>query len=213
LEYVDFFAHIAMLLFIISFIVTDMYYLRLIALFAIIFEIIYLYMAPDNPLWVFIVWDLIFLSVNIFQIIRLIKQNQTISFTDIEKELFDTMFSNFSKLEFLKLLRVGTWKTLDAGIKITESGQNVKNVHLIFNGIVEVYSQGERIYTLKDGQLIGEMSFMNELPATATTITLTQTKLISWDQDQLRLLLKRNPTLQYAMERVFNKDLISKMTQ
>ena len=42
--------------------------------------------------------------------------------------------------------------------------------------------------------------------------TLRPTRYLVWPQDELRGLLKRNPTMDVAMQSVFNLDLVRKLT-
>ena len=65
----------------------------------------------------------------------------------------------------------------------------------------------------RDGTLIGEMSYVQGGGATATVRVLRPTRYLSWSRKELRRLLKRNPTMDLAMQTVFSMDLTRKLTQ
>ena len=66
---------------------------------------------------------------------------------------------------------------------------------------------------MKDGNLIGEVSFINEGPATATVRAMEPTRYLSWSKQDLRGLLMRNPTMKFAMDTVFSKELSRKLAR
>ena len=59
---------------------------------------------------------------------------------------------------------------------------------------------GKKVAELKDGQFIGEMSFLTEKPATATCIVKHDSEVLVWKQEQFKELLKRNPSLYFTIQ-------------
>ena len=82
---------------------------------------------------------------------------------------------------------------------------------MIYNGEVEVERQQQVIASLRDGTFIGEMSFLQDSSATATVRTKRPPRYIAWPADELKKLLKRNPTMDIAMNTVFQLDLAKKL--
>ena len=73
-------------------------------------------------------------------------------------------------------------------------------------------SQQQVVAFLRDGTFIGEISFLQGSSATATVRTKRPTRYIVWPTDELRKLLTRNPTMDIAMNTVFQLDLTKKLT-
>jgi len=71
---------------------------------------------------------------------------------------------------------------------------------LIYNGTVDIAVKGKWVAELKDGQFIGEMSFLTEKPATAECIVKHDTECIVWRQPEFKALLKRNPSLYFTIQ-------------
>ena len=62
---------------------------------------------------------------------------------------------------------------------------------------------------MKDGQFVGEMSFLTEQPATATCIVRHDAELLVWKQEQFKELLKRNPSLYFTIQSLLSAQVSS----
>ena len=116
------------------------------------------------------------------------------------KELYETMFKGMTPVEFLKITKIADWVHFKSGEVITQQKHAVETLNLIYNGTVDVAVDSKKVAELKDGQFVGEMSFLTEKPATATCITKHDTELLVWKQEQFKELLKRNPSLYFTIQ-------------
>ena len=80
---------------------------------------------------------------------------------------------------------------------------------LIYNGTVDVVVDNKKVAELKDGQFVGEMSFLTEKTATATCIVKHNTECLVWKQPEFKELLKRNPSLYYTIQSLLSNQLVS----
>ena len=85
----------------------------------------------------------------------------------------------------------------------------VTDLILIYNGTVDVKVKNKKVAELKDGQFVGEMSFLTEKLATATCIVKHDTECLVWKQPEFKDLLKRNPSLYYTIQGLLSNQLIS----
>ena len=76
---------------------------------------------------------------------------------------------------------------------------------------VTVEKGGVEVTRTRDGTMIGEMSYIQGGNATATVRATRPTRCLVWPADELRHLLKRNPTMDIAMSSVFSLDLAKKL--
>ncbi len=213
MNYFEFATHLASVLTLFAYLVKDMLWLRALTVLASIAGIIFNYFVPATPLWAVIYWNLVFIVINVVQIIIIIKNRSDVSFTDEERELYETLFKNFEPFEFMKLLRIGKWIEAKQGEALTIEAEPVDNIILIYNGRLSVEIGGQRVGEVKDGSLIGEISFITGGPATATVRALEKTRYVAWPKDEMRRLLNRNPTMRFAMDSVFSKELSKKLTR
>lgn len=209
----ELFGHVSYSLQAISYLVRDILLLRIIAICASIAEITYDFLIADHPLWVGILWNGCFVVINTGQILYALVERGQLKFQPEEMELYETVFHRFSLLEYKKLLRIGEWQSLPPQSVITQEGEDIDSVILIYNGLVSVQKAGKEVAQLKDGNIIGEMSFLQGGAATATTKTLAPTRVLKWKKTELRALLDRNPTMGLAMQSVFNAELIYKLVK
>ncbi|MGI8917766.1 MAG: cyclic nucleotide-binding domain-containing protein [Pyrinomonadaceae bacterium] len=212
MDKVYFATHLASVLTLLAYLVKDILWLRALTILACIAGIIFNYFVASTPLWAVINWNLIFIAINVVQIVLILRERRGVNFTEEERELYQTLFKNFAPFEFMKLLRVGEWKDAKKGQVLAVEKQRLDNILLIYNGLLAVEAAGQQIAQLTDGNLIGEMSFVKEGVASATVRVIRPTRYISWPKAELRHLLKRNPNMRYSMEQVFTGDLVRKLT-
>ncbi|MCO4754216.1 MAG: cyclic nucleotide-binding domain-containing protein [Bacteriovoracaceae bacterium] len=190
-----------------SFMVRDMLWLRGLSIMASCCGIFYSSTVAKTPLWTPIVWSCVFIGLNVYHISRLILENRGITFTDKEQELYQTCFSTLSPLEFKKLNDIAEWKQISENEKIIEQGQKMTSLYLIYSGITNVVVDGKKVAELRDGQFIGEMSFMTEGDATATVVSEHPTEYLTWNQEGLKGLMARNPSLLFSLQKSMGTQL------
>lgn len=212
LTLLDLIGHLSFGLTAFSFYVRDMLLLRALAAAAGLVGIAYNYFVPGGPLWLVIFWLCVFVALNLLRIAHLLRERRRVHFTDEERELAQTVFRNFSAVEFMKLLRLAEWREAEPGEVLARQDQPQSELALIYNGEVRVERDGAEVARGRDGMLIGEMSYIRGGAANATVTTERPTRYLVWPQRALRALLRRNPTMDVAMQSVFNVDLVRKMS-
>tara|TARA_R110002096_G_scaffold313903_1_gene508192 strand:- start:184 stop:597 length:414 start_codon:yes stop_codon:yes gene_type:complete len=125
------------------------------------------------------------------------------------KELYETMFKNMTPVEFLKITKIADWVHFKSGELITQKGHAVPTLNLIYNGTVDVKVEGKKVAELKDGQFVGEMSFITEKAATATCVVKHDTECLVWKQEQFKDLLTRNPSLYFTIQSLLSTQVSS----
>jgi hypothetical protein len=211
MNYFVFFGHAASILTMAAYLLKDMLWLRLLAILSCFAGIAFNYLVPATPLWTVIYWNLLFILINVVQIGIIIKERTGIHFTDEEKELHDTLFKNFAPFEFMKLMRVGKWLEAKQGEILATEQKPIDSVMLIYNGLVGVESKGKEVAKLKDGNFIGEVSFITGGAATATVRALQPTRYVAWPKEAISQLLNRNPSMRFAMQAMLSTDLSKKL--
>ena len=126
-----------------------------------------------------------------------------------DKELYETLFRDLSPVEYLKISKVAQWKIFKSGETIIRQEHLVPDLILIYNGTVDVAVDGAKVAELKDGQFVGEMSFLTEKSATATCIVKHNAECLVWKQKEFKDLLKRNPSLYYTIQSLLSNQLVS----
>ena len=201
--------HLAFGLIAFSFLVKDILWLRLVSILASSFSVFYNWVIPAEPMWLAINWNFVFISLNLYHIAVLIYEKRPIKMAPKDKELYETLFKDLSPVEYLKITKIANWKKFKAGDTLIRESHLVTDLILIYNGTVDVIVEGKKVAQLKDGQFVGEMSFLTEKSATATCVIKHDTECILWKQPEFKELLKRNPSLYYTIQGLLSNQLIS----
>ena len=126
-----------------------------------------------------------------------------------DKELYETLFRDLSPVEYLKITKIANWKKFKKGDTLIRQEHLVTDLILIYNGTVDVQVAGKKVAELRDGQFVGEMSFLTEKSATATCIVKHDAECLMWKQPEFKDLLKRNPSLYYTIQGLLSNQLVS----
>ena len=201
--------HLAFGLIAFSFIVKDILYLRLVSILASLFSVFYNWVIPVEPMWIPIGWNFVFVLLNLYHIAVLMYEKRPVKMNDKNAELYETLFKDMTPVEYLKVSKIAEWKTFKPGEIIIQEGMPVKDLHLIYNGTVDIVVKDKKVADLKDGQFVGEMSFLTEKPATATCVVRHNAELLVWRQREFKELLKRNTSLYYSIQSLLSTQLVS----
>ena len=199
--------HLAFGLIAFSFLVKDILYLRILSILASLFSVLYNFYIPLEPMWLPIGWNIIFVLVNLYHIAVIIYEKRPVKMSPKEKELYETMFRGLSPVEFLKITKVAQWKQFKSPLPIIQQGKPVYDLILIYNGMVDILVNDKKVAELKDGQFVGEMSFLTEKPATATCKVAHTTECLVWPQKDFKDLLKRNPSLYFTIQSLLSEQV------
>ena len=202
--------HLAFGLIAFSFLVKDIMYLRVLSIFASLFCN---FAIPDTPMWLAINWNLVFVTVNVYHIAVLIYEKRPVKMKPKDRELYETLFKDLSPVEYLKISKAAKWKKFKSGQKVIVESKPVKDLILIYNGTVDVVVDKKKVAELKDGQFVGEMSFLTGKDATATCIVKHDTECLVWKQPEFKSLLQRNPSLYYTIQSLLSSQISDAVTK
>jgi len=151
-------------------------------------------------MWLPIGWNLVFVGLNLYHIAIIFYEKRPIKMKPKDKELYESLFKDLSPVEYLKVTKIAKWEKFKSGHHMIKEGADVKKLILIYNGTVDIAVKGKKVTELKDGQFVGEMSFLTERPATADCIAKHDTECLVWKQPEFKSLLKRNPSLYFSIQ-------------
>ncbi len=194
-----------------SFLVKDIFWLRMVSIAASLFSVFYNYTIPVEPMWLAINWNFIFIVVNAYHIGVILYEKRAVKMDSKNEELYQTLFSEMTPVEYLKVSRAAKWETVKAGERLITQGMPVPDLYLIYNGTVDVLVDNDPIAQLKDGEFVGEMSFLTEKVATATCKVKYDTICLVWKQREFKELLKRNPSLYFTIQSVLSAQVSDKL--
>jgi hypothetical protein len=191
----------------------DMLLLRSFLVAGISIEMIYQFKGKDEPIWSMIIWSSIFILINAYQIVLLANERMRNKLNEKETRLHEIVFPNMAKYNFKKLVGKASWKKVGKDDVIVKEGSFLPELILIYKGLAEVVAGNRIVAMLRDGQFIGEMSFLTGKPTTADVVAATELEYIAWNKKELDELMSKAPDISSELQKIFNSDLIHKLVK
>lgn len=161
---------------------------------------------------VVIFWNSIFISINAFQVIRLILERRQVKVEDDLLDIYKNVFPEMTPREFLNFWHMGSYHTSQNETLCSE-GQIQPNLMLIVRGQANVIRDGHAIARLERGSFVAEMGFIAKQPASADVTAQDKIEYISWSRKKLVYMEKSNPALFGKLQIILSKDLVHKLEQ
>ena len=194
-----------------SYLVRDMLWLRALAILSSLVWILAMVLTR-SVIVASLFWNGVFITINLWQIVSLLRENRAVSFTDEEKQLYQELFHHFKPGEFAKFVRLGQWQSIPAGTRLVENGVPAGGLWVLGHGEAEVLDeQGARKASLSTNDFVGEMSYLTHEPPSATVRLLTDTRALYWDTASLDRFFSVHPTLKIGYQSVISANLADKL--
>ncbi|MCZ6729714.1 MAG: cyclic nucleotide-binding domain-containing protein [SAR324 cluster bacterium] len=206
----EYFIHAANVLYLFSYLVRDILWLRILTVVAASTLIPFFYFRPE-PLLAPIYWNLLFTALNIYWIVRLILERRPVHLTGNDLRLYQLVFRCLTPREMLKLLKLGTWEEARPEECFITQGDQLERLMVICSGRASVVTDGKTVDELGAGQFIGGISFITEHSAPADVIALEHTWYMSWPKTVLKDFLQQTPDLNSAMRMTLGYDLSQRL--
>lgn len=198
----DVLVNVANVIYLCSYSVRDIFWLRILTVLGISFLMPYYYFQ-GSPLWTPIGWNTFFLCINLYWIARLLAERRPAPFTEEERHLYAIALPNLSERDAFKFLRMADRKTVSAGTVLVMQGKPVAELSLIVEGDVVVEEDAQRVDSLTEGNFVGAVALLAQnrpFSAPVTVRTSTSTTLLTWSVSELTSEFSRNSNLQVAIE-------------
>ena len=206
----EYLIHIANVLYLFSYSMRDILWLRIISVAAAFSMLPYFYYLPD-PLYPPIFWNLVFMALNIYWIARLLFERRPVKLSDDEKQLCQIAFRTLTPREIRKILKLSSWKDATLGECFVSRGEPLERLILIYSGKADVEIKGKKISELHAGQFIGELGYFTDEVAAANVVATEATRYVSWPKDQLKSFLDKDPDLRAAFQIILGSILAKRL--
>jgi hypothetical protein len=202
--------HLANVLLLLSFLVSDILWLRLLNLAAGVAFIVY-FTTSSPPVLAPVGWNVLFMAINVVQVYRILVERRPVRLKADELALYKLAFRVLTPREFERILAIGRWEEAGAGECLVEQGVRLDRVLVLHSGATSVVQGGARVAELGPGQLVGEMGFLTDAKTSARVVTNEPTRYFALPADALRALFKKHPELRIGMQMVIGNDLVAKL--
>jgi hypothetical protein len=202
--------HLANVLYVVSYLVTDIMWLRALAVLGGLSSLTWTLTTP-TPSLTFIGWTLVYNTINMVQIGRLWHERRPLRLSAEEQALYAAAFRTLTPREFQRLLAAGAWQEAPAKEVLIEEGARPGRMLVLASGRAAVKVHGREVAALHPGQFAGEMSFLTGAPTTAAVEVVEPARFVSWATADLERFLVKHPPLRAALQIVLGRDLAAKL--
>jgi eukaryotic-like serine/threonine-protein kinase len=134
-----------------------------------------------------------------------------------DSEKFQTLrdlpfFEDFDDVELWEVLRISSWKTVDAGTTVIREGEQGDGFYLLLDGEVEVTLRGKQLNTIKHGGCFGEILYFSDRITTRTT-TITALAGITAVEIKAKAMKAASDACQVGFNKALIRVLIDRLTQ
>ena len=206
----DYLVHVANVLYLFSYLMRDILWLRILTVVAASCLIPWFYFRPE-PLLAPIYWNLLFTGINLWQIVVLLLERRPVHFLPHEQRLYEMVFRVLPPRDVKRLLGFAKWSEASPGERIVERNVWLDRLLLIYSGRVAVQLDDHRVTELHDGQFIGEMGFATEQRTSADVVAIAPTRYVWWPREALAHFLNDRVELRAAIELILGADLANKL--
>lgn len=186
----------------VSYLMRDILWLRVLTVISLGFEIPYFYFR-QAPLWDGIGWDVAFIAINVYWIARLVFDRRPVRFTAEQKRLWETALHRLHPRHARVLFKRGTPRAIAPNEIVLKQGDMSDELLLIAEGKVELRIHEEKVEELGPGHFIGSASFLErdlDFPMVTTIVAIEPTRVITWKEKELRALIDGDNQLSTAIE-------------
>lgn len=194
-----------------GFIVKDILWLRVLIIIGFNIEMAYHFRDLHKPEWAEIIWCGFYIIVNGWQFTMLYRERKNLKFTDEELALHAKVFKNMPKTAYRKLLNIAGYEDLPIDFVMVHQNTTIDKLALISDGLAKVEVDKSTVSYVRNGQFVGEMSFLSGNLTTATVTTIDETRCLLWDKEQLKELMRKDIEVEASLQMVFSSDLLSKL--
>jgi Popeye protein conserved region len=200
--------HLANVLYLCSYSVRDILWLRMITIVAMLLLGGY-YLLTDQMAPVY--WQAAFLAINLFHVGLLIRERRPIELSDEESLVHQQALKNLTAHQVRKLMMQVEWKTAEVGETILAEGIPNSDLRLLLDGQATVSVSGRPIAQLEPCQFFGEMSFLTGSLTSAAVIASTPVRYVLLSEQRLLDLTGRDPEFAKALQAAIGNDLVHKL--
>ena len=196
-----------------AFLMTSMQKLRFLIVLSSTAYAIYYYFYPAEPLWLDVGSELALVVINGFMMVYLIWSNSRIKFDQREQFLYENEFSDLTRVEFNQLLKISEWHLEAPGFVYTVEGQPLTDIFYLISGRAQAKLPDGSTVTLPQGNVIGEVSYRLECPASATVTSTESCMCLRWNQNELRALCNKTLNIKRAVDNVLSSHMARKLSE
>lgn len=212
---IEFCGHATYLLLAISYMVRDIFWLRMISIPASICSILFNYFAPTEPLWLIINWNLLFLTLNAVQLWLIYRDERKLKISGELAKFANLASPRLSTSQAVWLFQKGDREDITGPMTLLEEGKVAEDLILVLKGHLQISRNKSALGECGSGTILGEISFLTDEPHSATVSVDEgeEATILRWNQSRLKSFAKSRPSFHVALQKYLAANLSRRFTQ
>jgi CRP-like cAMP-binding protein len=207
---VQMFGHVAYMMLALSYVLTNMYWLRITAVVSMILEIIY-FMYSGGDLVTGIVWTVVFILINAYQLFWLTREKMSLRLPEKEGPLLREALAGLDDAQISQLLKAAEWKDFVPGDTLTRQDAPVDALYFLCSGRANVEVNRSLVTHLEKGSFVGEIAYLTGNPATATVVIDEPARVLKFSKMRMAKVIAADPQINGIIYQLLGRDLAMKM--
>jgi Cyclic nucleotide-binding domain len=204
------FGHFAYAMLALSYILTNIFWLRVTAVVSMFLEIIY-FMYSGGDLITGIAWTVVFILINAYQLFWLIRERMSLRLPEKEAPLLREALTGLDDAQISQLLKAAEWKDLQVGEVLTRQDAPVDALYFMCSGRANVEVNRTNVTFLEKGSFIGEIAYLTGNPATATVVIDEAARVLKFSKMRMAKVTAADPKINGIIYQLLGRDLAMKM--
>jgi hypothetical protein len=202
--------HVANAIYLVSYAVKEIFWLRFITVFASLLTVGALLDMATTPRDL-LAWQLVFFAINFARFVQLVYERRPVRLSADARRLAASTFRELRPRELVRLLAVGEAVGHAPGARVVAQGEALDYLAIVVDGTARVELSDRRTVELAHGAFIGELSYLTGKPPAATVVAATPLRTVRWPIPALRAFLAKHPETRTAIQLVLGSDLAAKL--
>lgn len=164
-----------------------------------------------NPFSAFI--ETSWVTISLMGIARHWYVTNYLNLTDAEQRAANVLTPGLKKDQAKRLLKLGRFVDAAPETRLAVESEPLRDLSLVISGHCRIERAGQIVALLRDGALVGELTYATGAAATASVIVTEPSRLFQVDCAALRQFLRRNEDIAAALESSVSGDLRRKLAE
>jgi CRP-like cAMP-binding protein len=202
--------HLSYTLIAISYWLTDIFWLRVVAVIGLSLEILYFWHSGGD-LRTGIGWDLVFIAINLYQLYRLVKDRLSLRLPGADRDLLRGILKGLDDAQIARLLDAGAFVDLADRSTLAEENKPLDTIFFICAGRAVVTIAGREVSHLERGSFVGEVAFLTDTSATATVVAEGELRALAFDRHKLKRFFDNDADVAGLIYQLLGRELANKI--
>jgi CRP-like cAMP-binding protein len=202
--------HFSYLLIAISYWLTDIFWLRVMAVIGLSLEIVY-FASSGGDLRAGIGWDIVFILINAYQLFRLVRDRRALRLPEGDRDLLRNVLKGLDDAQIARLLVAGEFRDVARGETLAEEDRPLDQLFFICAGRVSVTIAGRQVSELTKGNFVGEVAFLTDKPATATVTAESDVRALVFGREKLDKFFRNDADIAGLIYQLLGRELAQKI--